>query len=65
LAYLLEEKNMKPSDLRAILPKSRVSEILSGERSISRAQSRRLAELLRAPVDLFLEPAPPLLSIHD
>lgn len=54
LAYLLEEKNMKPSDLSTILPKSRVSEILSGKRSISKAQARRLAELLRVPVDLFL-----------
>jgi HTH-type transcriptional regulator/antitoxin HigA len=54
LAYLLEEKNMKPSDLWTILPKSRVSEILSGKRSISKAQARQLAELLRAPVDLFL-----------
>jgi HTH-type transcriptional regulator/antitoxin HigA len=54
LAYLLEEKDMKPSDLWAILPKSRVSEILSGKRSISKAQARQLAELLRVPVDLFL-----------
>jgi len=28
LAYLLEEKNMKPSDLWTVLPKSRVSENL-------------------------------------
>lgn len=54
LAYLLEEKDMKPSDLWTILPKSRVSEILSGKRSISKAQARQLAELLRVPVDLFL-----------
>lgn len=54
LAYLLEEKNMKPSDLWTILPKSRVSEILSGKRSISKTQARQLAELLRVPVDLFL-----------
>ena len=54
LAYLLEEKNMKQSDLWTILPKSRVSEILSGKRSISKAQARQLAEVLRVPVDLFL-----------
>jgi HTH-type transcriptional regulator/antitoxin HigA len=54
LAYLLEEKNMKPSDLWAVLPKSRVSEILSGKRGISKAQAKRLAELFRVPVDLFL-----------
>ena len=54
LAYLLEEKNMKPSDLWTVLPKSRVSEILNGKRSISKAQARRLAEILRVPVDLFV-----------
>src|SRR5271165_4787716 len=54
LAYLLEEKNMKPSDLWTVLPKSRVSEILNGKRSISKAQARQLAELLRVPLDVFL-----------
>jgi HTH-type transcriptional regulator/antitoxin HigA len=54
LAYLLEEKNMKPSDLWTVLPKSRVSEILSGKRSISKTQARQLADLLRVPVDLFV-----------
>ena len=54
LAYLLQEKNMKPSDLWSVLPKSRVSEILSGKRSISKTQARKLAELLRVPVDLFV-----------
>ena len=54
LAYLLEEKNMKPSDLWTVLPKSRVSEILNGKRGISKAQAKLLAELLRVPVDLFV-----------
>ena len=54
LAYLLEAKDMKPGDLWTVLPKSRVSEILSGKHSISKAQARQLAELLRVPVDLFL-----------
>ena len=54
LAYLLEEKNMKPSDLWAVLPKSRVSEILNGKRGISKAQARQLSELLRVPIDLLL-----------
>jgi HTH-type transcriptional regulator/antitoxin HigA len=54
LAYLLEEKKLKPSDLWTVLPKSRVSEILNGKRSISKAQAKQLAELLRVPVDLFL-----------
>jgi HTH-type transcriptional regulator/antitoxin HigA len=54
LAYLLQEKGMKPSDLWTVLPKSRVSEILNGKRSISKTQAKQLAELLRVPVDLFL-----------
>jgi HTH-type transcriptional regulator/antitoxin HigA len=54
LAYLIEEKRMKPSDLWTVLPKSRVSEILSGKRGISKAQAKQLAELLRVPVDLFV-----------
>ncbi len=51
---LLAERGMKPSDLWEILPKSRVSEILSGKRSISKAQAKRLAEFFRMPADLFL-----------
>ena len=54
LAYLLQEKNMKPSDLWTVLPKSRVSEILNGKRGISKTQAKQLAELLRVPVDLFV-----------
>ena len=54
LAYLLEEKGMKPSDLWPLLPKSRVSEILNGKRGISKSQAKQLAELFRVPVDLFL-----------
>ena len=45
---------LKPSDLWSVLPKSRVSEILSGKRGISKAQAKQLAELLRVPVELFL-----------
>ena len=54
LAYLLAEKNMKPSDLGAVLPKSRVSEILNGKRGISKAQARQLSELLHVPIELLL-----------
>jgi HTH-type transcriptional regulator/antitoxin HigA len=54
LAYLLEDKGMKPSDLWTMLPKSRVSEILSGKRGISKSQAKALANLLHMPVDVFL-----------
>jgi antitoxin component HigA of HigAB toxin-antitoxin module len=52
-AYLLQHKGMMPGDLWKILPKSRVSESLSGKRAISQAQATQLAELLPVPVDLF------------
>ena len=54
LAYLLAEKNMKPSDLWNVLPKSRVSEILNGKRNISKAQARQLADFFRVPIGLFV-----------
>ena len=55
LAYLIEERGLKASDLWEVVgSKSRVSEILSGKRSISREQSKRLAAFFRVPVDLFL-----------
>ena len=54
LAYLLRERNMKAADLGDVLPKSRVSEILSGKRGISKSQVKRLAELFRVPVEVFL-----------
>ena len=54
LACLLEEEGMKPHDLWSVLPKSRVSEILSGKRAISKAQVKKLSEFFRVPMDLFL-----------
>ena len=40
-----------------ILPKSRVSEILAGKRALSKEQARKLAEMLRVPVEVFLTAA--------
>lgn len=54
LAHLLQERRMKPSDLLAVLPKSRISEILNGKRGISKSQAKQLAELFRVPVEVFL-----------
>lgn len=55
LAYLIEERGLRASDLWEVVgSKSRVSEILSGRRSISREQAKRLAAFFRVPVDLFL-----------
>lgn len=54
LAFLLADRGMKPSDLWTVLPKSRVSEILSGKRGISKEQARKLAQVFRVPIEVFL-----------
>jgi HTH-type transcriptional regulator/antitoxin HigA len=54
LQCCLDEEGLKPSDLWTILPKSRVSEILSGKRAISKAQARKLGDFFHVPIDLFL-----------
>jgi HTH-type transcriptional regulator / antitoxin HigA len=55
LAFLLEQRGLKPSDLWAVLgSKSRVSEMLAGKRPASKAQAKKLAEFFRVSVDLFL-----------
>lgn len=54
-AYLLEVRGLQPSDLWPVLgSKSRVSEILSGKRSISKEQAKKLAEFFRVGVELFI-----------
>jgi HTH-type transcriptional regulator / antitoxin HigA len=55
VVYLLEMRELQPSDLWPVLgSKSRVSEILSGKRSISKEQAKRLAEFFRVGVELFI-----------
>ena len=55
LAFLLEQRGLEPHDLWPILgSKSRVSEILSGKRAISKAQAKKLASFFHVPLDLFL-----------
>jgi HTH-type transcriptional regulator/antitoxin HigA len=55
LKYLLEETGLKPRDLWPVIgSKSRVSEILSGRRSISKEQAKKLAAFFRTPIELFL-----------
>jgi HTH-type transcriptional regulator/antitoxin HigA len=52
LAYLMEENNLKASDLP--IPASRVSEILHSKRTISKAQAFALAERFKVAPGLFL-----------
>ena len=54
LAHLLEERGLRPADLSGVLPKSRVSEIMTGKRAMSKVQAKGLAAFFRVPVELFL-----------
>lgn len=55
LAFLLEHRELKPSSLWPVLgSKSRVSEILSGKRSISKEQAKKLAAFFNVGVALFI-----------
>lgn len=55
LAFLLEQRELKPADLWSVVgSKSRVSEILSGKRAISKEQAKRLAAFFHVGVGLFL-----------
>ena len=53
--YLLEEKGLKPKHLWGVIgSKGRVSEILSGKRSPSKTQARKLADFFDVSVELFM-----------
>jgi HTH-type transcriptional regulator/antitoxin HigA len=55
LAFLLAEKKLKPIALAEVLgSRGRVSEILAGKRTVSKAQARRLSEFFGVPADMFI-----------
>jgi HTH-type transcriptional regulator/antitoxin HigA len=55
LEFLLEQRGATPSALWPVIgSKSRVSEILSGKRSISKEQAKKLAEFFHVGVALFI-----------
>ena len=55
LAYLMETSGRTPRDLLPALgTRGRVSEVLSGKRSISKEQAKKLAEMFKVTVDLFI-----------
>ena len=55
VAFLLEQRELGPKDLWPVLgSKSRVSEILSGKRSISKGQAKKLAEFFHVGAGLFI-----------
>ena len=55
LEAFMEQRGLSQADLARILgSRSLASEILSGKREISKTAAKKLAEHLRAPVDLFI-----------
>jgi HTH-type transcriptional regulator/antitoxin HigA len=55
LQALMEERGLKHKDIWPVLGnKGAATEVLSGRRSISKAQAKRLAEFFHVPVDLFV-----------
>jgi HTH-type transcriptional regulator / antitoxin HigA len=55
LAYLMETSGRTAKDLLPVFgTRGRVSEVLSGKRSISKEQGKRLASVFKVTVDLFI-----------
>ena len=55
LKFLMEERGLKQSDLLHIFGSSGIaSEVVSGKRSISKAQAKKLAEFFKVSVELFI-----------
>jgi HTH-type transcriptional regulator / antitoxin HigA len=51
----MEQRHLEPHDLWPVLgSKSRVSEILSGKRGVSKAQAKKLARFFRVSADLLI-----------
>ena len=55
VAFLLEQRGLEPHELWPVLgSKSRVSEILSGKRAISKLHAKKLASFFHVPLDLLI-----------
>ncbi len=55
LKFLMEEKDLKQSDLFSVFGSSGItSEVVNGKRSISKAQAKKLAEFFKVSVELFI-----------
>jgi HTH-type transcriptional regulator/antitoxin HigA len=55
LAYLMETSGRTSKDLLPVFgTRGRVSEVLSGKRSISKEQAKKLASVFKVAVDLFI-----------
>lgn len=55
LRSLMEEQGLRQRDLLDVFGSRGIaSEVVSGKRAISKAQAKKLAEILHVPADLFL-----------
>jgi HTH-type transcriptional regulator/antitoxin HigA len=55
LAYLMKTSGQTAKDLLPVFgTRGRVSEVLSGKRSISKEQAKKLASLFKVTADLFI-----------
>lgn len=54
LRFLMDQHNLKQDDLADCAPQSRISDILSGNRSISKEIAKRLAQRFHVRVEVFL-----------
>ena len=55
IAYLMRSSRRTTRELLPVFgPRGRVSEVLSGKRSVSKEQARKLASLFKITVDLFI-----------
>lgn len=54
LRFLMEQQNLRQEDLSDCAPQSRISEILAGNRSISKENAKRFAHRFNVHADLFL-----------
>lgn len=54
LRFLMEQHGLKQEDLSDCAPQSRISNILSGKRSISKEIAKKLARRFRVRADVFL-----------
>lgn len=54
LQFLMDQHDLKQSDLEPCMTQSRVSDVLRGEREISKDQAKCLAARFNVPADVFL-----------
>ena len=54
LKSLMEEHGLKQTDLGDIIPQTTISQVLSGKRSISKAQAKKLSQRFNLSVEAFI-----------